>query len=251
MRKECERGKEERCEEQKVRKFGGWKGVGKRRREEKKMVQITDRDIRIFKFLAKHRFGTAAQIARFVEATQKKAYKRLNALKKSGYIGYERIFYREPGVYFLRSKGCQVIGLDTGGGGNIVPGTYKHDLGVIDIALYFYEKGYEITAEKEFFAKQFSGFGSQGKKERKPDLVAVKDDETIAIELEIAVKGAARMKKIVQFYMRNRKYTKVIFFCAKDSVSKRIKEIASKSPHIEVIRWKGGNSIDEGENRAI
>jgi hypothetical protein len=51
--------------------------------------------------------------------------------------------------------------------------------------------------------------------------------------------------------MRNRKYTKVIFFCAKDSVSKRIKEIASKSPHIEVIRWKGGNSIDEGENRAI
>jgi DNA-binding PadR family transcriptional regulator len=185
----CEEAEEE-GRKGKVKSKGG--GAEKTKRKEKKMVQITDRDIKIFQFLGKHRFATVAQIARYVGANEKKAYKRLNSLRKTGFLAYERIFYREKGVYFLRSKGRQVLGLDAANSSRVVPGTYRHDLFVIDIALEFQEKGYEITTEKEMFSAQFSGFGSRGKKERRPDLVASKNGENIAIELEVAVHNRRR-----------------------------------------------------------
>lgn len=211
-------------------------------------MQFTKRDSVIIIFLARHKFATATQIAKYVSMSDKSAYRRLKKLVESGYLTNRRIFIQQPGVYLPTASGIDAAGCGIRPRREIALGTYFHDLEVVNIALKFYAKGYEIETEKEIIAKQNRGIGQIGKKERVPDLVLHKNNEKIAIEYEKAIKSPGRMKTILNYYARQRNYTRVIFYCEKDVVFKRVEEYSRKTDHIKTFKYEGGLKSDAAAN---
>ncbi len=58
-----------------------------------------------------------------------------------------------PGVYLITKKGIEVSGCGVGIQ-NIALAIYSHDLQVTDLAINFFEQGYEIITEKEILANR-------------------------------------------------------------------------------------------------
>jgi hypothetical protein len=202
-------------------------------------MQFTDRDKVIITFIARHKFATVKQVSRYMEMGIKAAYRRLRKLSENYYLKYERIFHKKPGVYLITKKGIEASRCGVGTQ-NIALGTYRHDLQVTDLAVTFYQQGYEVITEKEILTNRKKTIGQTGRQERLPDLVISKNEEKIAIELEIAPKSSTRLKKIINYYARQRRYDQVWFYCQKDSVRQRIEELARKIKHIKVFSYEKG-----------
>ena len=132
-------------------------------------------------------------------------------------------------------KGIESAGCEVGTQTNIALATYLHDLQVTDLAVDFYQQGYEVATEKEILASRKKTIGQTGRQERLADLVISQNGEKTAVELEIAPKSPARLKKIINYYARQRKYDQVWFYCQKQSVQRKIEEYARKADHIKVF----------------
>lgn len=202
-------------------------------------MQFTDRDKAIITFIARHKFATVKQVSQYMEMGIKATYRRLRKLSEYYYLKYERIFHKKPGVYLITRKGIEAANCKIGVQ-NIALGTYYHDLQVTDLAATFYRQGYKIITEKEILTNRKKTIGKVGRQERLPDLVIIKNEEKIAIELEIAPKSSTRLKKIINYYARQRKYDQVWFYCQKESVRQRIEKLAKFIEHIKVYPYEKG-----------
>ena len=202
-------------------------------------MRITERDKKIITFISRHKFATVKQVSQYMEMGTKAGYRRLRKLAENYYLQYKRIFYGKPGVYLVTKKGRDVAKCEVGTQKSISLGTYHHDLKVNDMAVCFDKQGYEVITEKEIIAKVRREIGQIGKQERVPDIILQNGSgEKIAVELEIAQKGKNRIKKIVNYYIRQRKYDQVWIYCQKDSVFQKYQEFARNIEHIQVYHFE-------------
>ncbi len=202
-------------------------------------MQITERDKQMIIFIARHKFVTAKQVSRYMEMGLKAAYRRLKKMVDNFYLNHERLFLGKPGIYLATKKGIEVSESHVGAQKNVPLGTYFHDLEVNDMAIKYHLEGYEIITEKEIIAKVRKGIGQIGKQERIPDIILQNGSgKPIAVELEIAPKDKNRIKKIVNYYIRQRKYDQVWIYCQKESVFEKYQEFARNIEHIKVYHFK-------------
>lgn len=98
-------------------------------------IRITDRDLQMVNFLARFRFATGIQMARYVDSSKKAVTQRLGALSKAGLVRKEEVT-RGQTLWTPTAWGLSTVDLDfrviqSG----ISPVTIGHTLGLVNIAI--------------------------------------------------------------------------------------------------------------------
>lgn len=170
---------------------------------------MTDRDVRILKFIGDFGFCNVNQISNFLCVSQKMTYKILNRISKLGLVENRRIFHGKCGLYFLTKQGCQFT--ETKFISHVKLGTLEHDLILIDTYVYLHHQYKDISVVTDRNIKMER---IMGRKVHVPDLVlSDKSGHQFAVEVELSIKSHKRIKTITQFYKGATNYQEIWYFC--------------------------------------
>jgi len=119
--------------------------------------------------------------------------RRLRKLIEAGYIKRTKILYGVAGIYSNTNKAKKIIALSNINH-KIRLEQLKHDIAVIDTAIYFNKKYgvkyNQITTEQELHRKD--GFG---RRRHRPDFVYIEESEKIScVEIELTLKSKDRFE---------------------------------------------------------
>lgn len=178
------------------------------------------------RWIGRARFAQAEQVAARFGMDERNAYRRLRGLVGLGLLEHRRVFHSRPGVYL-----ATVHGLATAGVGlpraRIDIRTYRHDriaTGVsIDLEREFGPVA--VVTERELRAREATGserlryavrLGAQTTRRglHFPDLAVEAGSGPLVVEVELAVKGRARLDSIVSAYVRGRHIGAVRYYAA-------------------------------------
>ncbi|MCL6478858.1 MAG: hypothetical protein K6T65_10620 [Peptococcaceae bacterium] len=196
-------------------------------------MQITQRDISMFMFIDNFGYVSAQHIAIMYNMSLKSAYKRLNSLVKNGYLQHIRIFHRKHGVYLCTAKALSLIPYPASIA-RINLGTYKHNLLLVDLLLALSNE-YNCTYKTDRIIRREQGFSlNPSSRPHFPDAVLSISGNNIAVELELTEKGAARLNRILKYYIRSTLYSEVWYFVSSPALAHKIQNKTIKMPFIKV-----------------
>jgi len=213
--------------------------TGKYKKSNWKLVQIGERDIRLFKMILEQKFLRRTEVIDSVFHRRKYyADLRLRKLKQFGYLNPVRLWFREPESYLLGKTGVDAV-LESGAAiGNlgfpivqgisfpspqtkIEPATYEHDVKVTQVRFLFECLGFCRNWHSEKLLKM----GAAG--ERKvPDGFFTMNGKGIAVEVELSPKKAETYRKIFRVYDKDQKITDIFYLCGDPSILRKIKDLS-------------------------
>ena len=161
-------------------------------------IRLLERDRKIIKEIDRWRVCQGRHIRELVGFSGQRACdRRLRKLIEAGYIKREKILYGVAGIYKITAKGAKLENGISGRSSKIRIEQIRHDIAVLDTAIYFYKvQGIaysEITTEIQLHRQD--GFGMR---KHRPDLVFKKDGISTCVEVELALKAKHRFDKIVK-----------------------------------------------------
>jgi len=183
-------------------------------------MRLTPGDFDVVRFVGRHRFATAAQVARAVGRTEKKIYPRLLGLRSAGLVTFERPLIAS-GVYLATRQGLAAVGL-TMPPATIELATFIHDRTVTDVAAGLEADDGEVISEREMrsweenpdnrdsdvhYALTLPGGGRHY-----PDLLVGRPSgRWQAIEVELTRKPRQRRERILTGYATARHIEGVVY----------------------------------------
>ena len=226
--------------------------------------RVTPRDREIVRWIGRHRFVTAAQVAERFGVGRSQCYARLTGLVRLGLLNHERLLHGEPGVYLATRSGLELaeVRLPTAA---VDLRTYEHDLKLVTLITELEQaRRGAIWTERELravdtpssqpaghYAPRYAVLLGSGNQLRLtpsgaprihfPD--AVIDDRAghrTAIELERTVKGRSRLRQILRAYTAARHLDAVRYYTTDARVSAIVsEEIATlgASKVIKAVPW--------------
>lgn len=209
-------------------------------------MQLTERDLEMIRWINGHRMATVEQVVQAFDMGKKAAYRRLRAMVEAGYVEHQRIFRDKPGVYFPTSQGIAVSGDDLPAITRITLGTYEHDLQLVDLSIRLVEQtGGQWHPERRIRReKGFLGVGIPG---HVPDgLLRLPSGSTVAIELELSVKGNRRIKDILMNYQKGEHgaVSEVWYYCRSAAIAQRVRKHAPQL--VKTYAWPELTPFAEG-----
>ena len=160
-------------------------------------IRLVDRDYRIIKEIDRWRVCQGRHIMELAGFEGQRACdRRLRKLIEAGYIKREKILYGVAGIYSNTNKAKKIAELSNVNQ-KIRVEQIKHDIAVIDTAIYFNKKHNvafsDIITEIELHRKD--GFGVR---KHRPDFIFTKDKKIICVEIELAMKSKGRFETIIK-----------------------------------------------------
>ena len=157
------------------------------------MLELGDRDFRIFREVERWRYCLGRHIKILCGfSSQRTCDRRLRLLIAENYLNRRKVIYGVPGVYTLTYKTKVLISADKKQE-KIRLDNIMHDVTVLDTAIYFIRHlGLDLSdiiTEKQLH--QIDGFGNR---KHHPDFVIKKNDEKIAVEIELSQKAKNRFQ---------------------------------------------------------
>ena len=157
---------------------------------------VLDRDRKIIREIDRWRVCQGRHIRELVGFSGQRACdRRLRKLVQAGYISKQKILYGVAGIYKITSKGAKLEGLGNSKN-KIRIEQIRHDIAVLDTAIFFHkvrEVAYsDIRTELELH--RLDGFGMR---KHRPDFVFKKDNKTVCVEIELALKSKNRFETII------------------------------------------------------
>ena len=213
-----------------MRKGGNMAGEPKKKKEG---VRLTERDLKMIRWINGHRSATAEQVAKKFGLSIPTAKKRLYGLKSLGCLVYEKVFHDKPGVYRAAARGIAAAD-DNLPAARLLLGSYKHDLQLVDLAVTLeHRTGAQWQTDRQIrHEKGLKGVGTPG---HSPDGVLIfPGGARIAVELELSPKGAGKIEKILREYAGSQ-YQEVWYFVNCDYLAARIRSAALS--FIKVFSW--------------
>jgi hypothetical protein len=183
---------------------------GRARRRRTPALRLTERDTKMLTWIGRHRMVSARQLARVIATSEERTEARLRRLEKAGYLTSEHRFRGRPRVYLATALGLGLVGLPLS-----VPAidmrSYRHDLGVVDLAVDLQLGGHDFRTEREMrhaealgersYSLRFSASEERRAGRHWPDLVVLgADDRLWAVELELVPKRTSRLTQILTAY---------------------------------------------------
>lgn len=197
-------------------------------------MMITKRDVDLMQWINAMGFVTIGLIAKKLKIALPTAYARIRKLTNHGYLYHERIFFGLPGVYYLTSKGIDCSGSALPGLRRISRGTYQHDLTLALLSLKLADQfGCEYISERSLkYEKMKDGIGIPG---HIPDGMLLLENKKIAIEVELSKKGARRLQKIMQEYLKNFDIDEVWYFCGSADIKRQVDQYQPSIKFLKVL----------------
>lgn len=187
--------------------------------------RVTDRDLEMVRWIGRHRFVEARQVAARFAMNTTNAYRRLGGLVALGLLAHRRILHGRPGAYWTTRTGLRTVGLRLPAAGVDIR-TYDHDLLAASLSIKLEEEfgASAILAERELRSRDTASDQPRyavalgGKSARSlhfPDLAANPEDRgVLAVEVELTPKGSTRLDTIVAGYVRARHIGSVRYYLA-------------------------------------
>ena len=192
-------------------------------------MRLTERDILLFKWINGHGFVTADQINRFLSVAKTTGYRRIKKLVDHGYIKREKILHSAGAAHFITKQAKDACGDNLEILKKISLGGYIHDLALVDLSLDL-EKNYQANFISERRLRLWGGIGGVGVEGHMPDgILELSNGKKWAIELELSVKAASRLDKIMRFYNCNFDYNEVHYFMSDQVVKNAVQKSIESS----------------------
>lgn len=179
------------------------------------------------RWIGRLRFALAGQVAGRFAMDERNAYRRLRGLVGLGLLEHRRVFHAQPGVYLATVAGLQAAEVELPRP-RVDIRTYRHDRIATDVLVEL-EREFGpagVVTERELRSREGqSAEGLRyavrlgGEATRRglhfPDLaVESEDGRPLVVEVELAVKGRARLESIVGAYVRGRHVGGVRYYAA-------------------------------------
>jgi hypothetical protein len=222
-------------------------------------LRLTERDRRILRFCAEHRFVLAPQVALALGVLGTDAAKRrLAALHRAGYLRRERRYVAEPFAYAVTPLGLGAAGSDLPRPSSLDPATYAHDVGVAWLAAAAHRGVFgelsQIVCERRMRSEdardrddgQRHGVrcaGAGGRGLHYADLTVVTaTGRRVAFELELHVKGAARRERILAAYACDPRFDAVVYLVRTEAERRTLMRSARRVGledrlHVQRFEW--------------
>lgn len=191
------------------------------------------RDIQILRFINDFGFCEIGQVEKRFGLRKPRSYKLMRRLIQAGLVNHKRIFHGSHGVYYLTLKGAKCTDLPPID--KITIGQYEHQIIVTNIYLKLFEKYpfIEWVSERQLKHEKFySGIGKVG--HLADGMLQFPDDKSIAIEVELRMKGKVRIERILKGYASQLSIKEVWYYCPTGMVEV-LKSLTVKMPFIKVF----------------
>jgi hypothetical protein len=195
----------------------------------RRAIRVTDRDVELLAFAARHPLIQAGHAATLLDVAEKGATRILRRLVSGGYLRSERVFDGRPAGYRIRAKGLDVIGSRLPAPG-VDLRSREHDLGMAWLWLAARDGAFGplrwIVSERELrshdearertgppLAVRLGGVGPGGRERlHYPDMLLVREDgRRAAIELELSTKSRPRLERILAGYGADMRIDAVLY----------------------------------------
>ena len=194
----------------------------------KRNIQITERDQKILREINRFGYADIQYIASFFNWQPKLAYRRLLKLTQHGFLKHQQLLYGFPGIYWSTTLGKAISQDPLPTIRRINLNTFSHQLKTLHLSLALIAKhGGQFITEREI--RQSLGFTAIKEKRHIPDGLLLLDDKKIAIEVELTVKSACRLEKIMRHYQRDFSYDQVWYYCGTPEVKNKIDRLRNNA----------------------
>ena len=159
--------------------------------------RLVNRDYRIIQEIDRWRVCQGRHIKELTGFDGQRACdRRLRKLIEAGYIKREKILYGVAGIYRNTSKAKKIADLPNAEQ-KIRLEQLKHDIVVLDTAIYFNKK-FRISYEDmktEIELHRQDGFGVR---KHRPDFTFIKENKTACVEVELTLKAKERFENNIK-----------------------------------------------------
>lgn len=215
-------------------------------------LRVTERDIEMMRWIARYRIATHEQVAERFAGGPEGIRRRLGRLSHAGFLERRQVLARCPSLYVTTSLGSDTASVA------LPPATMDvrtlvHDMAVTSLGCELERSGRRVVTEREMRSIEAAGTerpysvkfqtAAHGRApgHHYPDLVILDDDHAggiVAVEYEIAAKGARRLRAILEAYLFAQHITRVIYYVEQPSVERRLKLLAGEL-HLTKLEVRG------------
>jgi hypothetical protein len=180
------------------------------------------------------------------------AYRRLAACVQAGVVERARLVHGEPSLYVATRLGLAYVGLSQLEVRRVSVASVRHWHACADVALGLAAEGRvrsvrelrvaEREAGRPIASARIGDLPGGRPKLHRPDLVLGRaDGSTVAIEVELAVKGASRLERILRGYAHNQQVTGVRYYASPQAARavRRASRLARTTDLVEVHALAG------------
>lgn len=189
---------------------------------------LTERDVKILRFINDFGFCELRQIMRYFDINQSNAYKIMKRLCKHELVRHERLYLRKPGVYQLSRQGAAYTELPSLK--KLPESLYQHQLKIVDVFIQLQKLhlGSYWLSERHLLKNRTRE--EIKKKIHIPDgMLIFPDKKPIAIEVELTLKAEKRLDKILRWYAGKFDIESVWYYCNPQVMSTLQKLTAKRS----------------------
>lgn len=184
--------------------------------------RINERDLGVLGFIARYGNVPRSTVATWSGSGRSVAYAREHRLWLAGLVRLERGHQGER-ILLATRQGLKACGRPELAPARPSPATFYHEALVARLGARLESEGAQVLSEREILAREraegkriFSAALGHGRFHR-ADLLRLTGEGAEAIEVELTVKGAARLDGILRawrFAVAERRFTRVTYHCA-------------------------------------
>lgn len=201
------------------------------------------RDLELLWWIGRFRFVTADAIAGRFGISLQRANSRVRRLEKLRLVGTSQRSVCEPRAVFLTGRAMELLGQPRRRAPR--PDVQReHEAAIVWLCtrLEREQPAAQVRTERECrrreraeearYSVEVFGGGSRSDRRRWPDLVVEDEDRRVAVEIEFAPKGRARLDRIVNGYVTGG-YDEVLFYVRSVAVGRLLRKLV-----ISARPWK-------------
>lgn len=197
------------------------------------MIEITERDKKIFNILFRLRYMTPKQLSCYLECPLKSVYDRVEKLVKEKYIDsvwVERINKKiySNGVVVRKKHERDMYKRKV----NVNKYTLPHHLLINDAYIHLVKvigiKEDNLVTERELYWKKTGLLDKSKKKIKMPDMVIEKSERLIAVEVEKTMKNKMLLRDVFKNYSLYTSYYCVRYLCLTESIKNQVIKTAKE-----------------------
>jgi hypothetical protein len=174
-------------------------------------IRITERDVSILQFVNEFGFCEIRHVQNQFGIKKRLCYSLMQRLVLGGFVTHQHIYHNQHGIYRATHLGASYTDLPPL---NIIPHNhYHHHLTVIDVyqKMKQYHAAMTWVSERQLISEKFSqGVGKRG---HIADGMLLLPNKKVAIEVELTVKGRARLERILKGYAKQADIDEIWYFC--------------------------------------
>lgn len=197
-------------------------------------IRLVDRDYIVMREIERWRVCQARHLKSLAAfSSQRTCDRRLKKLLEYGYLDRKKILYGVPYLYFLEPKSKLLINASARPE-KVRIEQIKHDIDVLDTALYFHYK-YQIPFSDMTTEKQLHSQDGFSNRKHRPDFVFKWKSSDICVEVELSLKARSRFENNIRDNFSNYDYQQWIVSDDTQKIRRILEASKDLYPNIKII----------------